>query len=335
MLWAAAASCGVQLPPAGPPSRSQARPATPGVSAGWGGEAPFGPKVAVNGGNITPFAMDEPFRAWPALNDETLAAAVGVSRRTRLMVPSSTDSDQTPRPLDTLIAGDELKERFARALASRRAVDRKEFFETWEFFARARGSLRGSALVDVAGGHGLLAALFAIFESKRFTTVLVADTRRPKAFESVLAATAEVAPWAVDSIEYVAGEQADMFQGEGAALLPHGCAVACVHGCGALTDAVLEAALAAEATSLAVMPCCYGGLARDAPRALRRSLGVALAADIERTAYLEERDYRVEWRALPRVITPLNRIIIAKRTNGASGASGAKGASGASKESIV
>jgi hypothetical protein len=314
MLWAAAASCGVQLPP--PPSRSQARPATPGAAAGW--TAPFGPKVGVNGGNITPFAMDEPFRAWPALNDETLAAAVGVSRRTRLMLPSHADyAPDPPRPLDTLIAGDELKERFARALASRRAVDRKEFFETWEFFARARGSLRGSALVDVAGGHGLLAALFAIFESKRFTTVLVADTRRPKAFESVLAATAEVAPWAVGSIEYVAGERADMLQGEGAALLPHGCAVACVHGCGALTDAVLEAALAAEATSLAVMPCCYGGLARDAPRALRRSLGVALTADIERTAYLEERDYRVEWRALPRVITPLNRIIIAKRGSGA------------------
>ena len=321
MLLAATASCaGVQLPPsrAGlqpPPSRSQARPtATPGTAAGW--TAPFGPKVAVNGGNITPFAMDEPFRAWPALNDETLAAAVGVSRRTRLMLPSS--ADDSPRPLDTLITGDELKERFARALASRRAVDRKEFFETWEFFARARGSLRGSTLVDVAGGHGLLATLFAIFESKRFTSVLVADTRRPKAFESVLAAAAEVAPWAVGSIEYVAGEPADMFRGEGAALLPHDCAVACVHGCGALTDAVLQAALAAEAASLAVMPCCYGGLARDAPRALRRSLGVALAADIERTAYLEERGYRVDWRALPRVITPLNRIIIAKRAGGAS-----------------
>ena len=113
MLLAATASCaGVQLPPsrAGlqpPPSRSQARPtATPGTAAGW--TAPFGPKVAVNGGNITPFAMDEPFRAWPALNDETLAAAVGVSRRTRLMLPSS--ADDSPRPLDTLITGDELKE---------------------------------------------------------------------------------------------------------------------------------------------------------------------------------------------------------------------------------
>ena len=45
---------------------------------------------------------------------------------------------------------------------------------------------------------------------------------------------------------------------------------------------------------------------------------MALAADIERTAYLEERGYRVDWRALPRVITPLNRIIIAKRAGGAS-----------------
>ena len=97
------------------------------------------------------------------------------------------------------------------ALAARRAVDRKEFFETWEFFARVRGSLRGTALVDVAGGHGLLAALFAIFEAKRFPRVLVADTRQPRAFDAVRDATAEVAPWAVDKLEYVAGEEADSF----------------------------------------------------------------------------------------------------------------------------
>ena len=41
----------------------------------------------------------------------------------------------------------------------RKAVDRKEFFESTEFFARTRHKLRadgGSTLVDVAGGHGLV-----------------------------------------------------------------------------------------------------------------------------------------------------------------------------------
>ena len=38
-------------------------------------------------------------------------------------------------------------------------MDRKEFFESTEFFARTRHKLRadgGSTLVDVAGGHGLV-----------------------------------------------------------------------------------------------------------------------------------------------------------------------------------
>ena len=97
----------------------------------------------------------------------------------------------------------------------RKAVDRKEFFETWEFFARARGSLRGSTLVDVAGGHGLLATLFAIFESKRFTSVLVADTRRPKAFESVLAAAADTEVEPVAALATGGGRARTLFCGVG------------------------------------------------------------------------------------------------------------------------
>ena len=290
-----------------PPVRSVAPPirASAPLQASW--SAPFGPRIA----GATAFAMNEPYEAWPALNDDAFAAAVGVARRKRLMVPESGE----PQPLDALLEGTDLKARLGRSLARRRAVDRKEFFETWEFFARARTvrtSPGNGTLVDVAGGHGLLAALFAVFEPKRFSRVVVADTRRPRAFDAVLDSMAEVAPWAVDTLEYIDGPAADI-RDTGAGLLPAGCAVACVHGCGSLTDAVIEAAAHAEAASVAVMPCCYGGLARDSPRALRRSLGVALAADIERTTTLEALGYRVDWRALPQAITPLNRVLLAKR----------------------
>ena len=122
--------------------------------------------------------MTEPFRAWPELNDEALAAAVGVSRRTRLMVPSSGEPGH--RPLDLLIAGDDLPSRLARALAARRAVDRKEFFETWEFFEQARASLQCGAgcktFCEVAGGHGLLGVLVAVFERGRFSLAGGAST---------------------------------------------------------------------------------------------------------------------------------------------------------------
>ena len=53
----------------------------------------------------------------------------------------------------------------------RKAVDRKEFFESTEFFARSRHKLRadrGGTLVDVAGGHGLVGVLAAIFMADIF-----------------------------------------------------------------------------------------------------------------------------------------------------------------------
>ena len=79
-------------------------------------------------------SSDSPFRAWPRLNDGVAAEMAGVSRRQRL--------ELSKPPLDALFAGDTLQAKLSRALAERRALDRKEFFETWEFFSQARGSLR-------------------------------------------------------------------------------------------------------------------------------------------------------------------------------------------------
>jgi hypothetical protein len=124
---------------------------------------------------------------------------------------------------------------------------------------------------------------------------------------------AQVAPWA--QVEYISGPSADMLKGTGARHLPAGAAVACVHGCNTLTDAVIDATAAAECESLAIMPCCYGAVAAKAgaPRALRTSLGASLAADIQRTYTLEAEGFDVKWKAIPAVITPLNRILIGKR----------------------
>ena len=297
------------------PTRTSLSPAlvpAHGLARSW--STPYGPKVSV--GQASALMHTEPFLSWPELNDEAVAMAVGVGRRSRLMLCSSSG----PRALDALLEGDDFRSRFARALAARRACDRKEFFENFEFFERSRRVLRPIAdggadrtLVDVGGGHGLLAALFATFEAERFSRVLVADTTRPPAFDAVVDSLREVAPWAADRLEYAEGAQADFLRGEGARLLPRGCAVACVHGCGSLTDSVIEAAAAADSRALAIMPCCYGGLAKRAPAALRSSLGVGLTADVERTYRLEAAGYRVKWRALPVAITPLNRLILARR----------------------
>jgi len=249
---------------------------------------------------------DARFKAWPSLNDEALARAVGVTRRQRL---------EARPPLQQLFEGETLKARLSAALAERNAVDRKEFFETFEFFFHTRDCLRCSdesaTLVEVAGGHGLLGILCAIFERQRFSRVVVADRKRPSSYAAVLAAAAQVVPWVTERIEYV---EAD-FKQEPVALLPKGCAVACIHGCNSLTDEVLAAAVEAEVASLTVMPCCYAHsrASEEAPRALRKSLGVAFAADIQRTYTLEAAGFAVHWRHLPRAITPMNRILLARR----------------------
>ena len=113
-----------------------------------------------------PFAAHLPpadarFKAFPSLNDcPDAAASFGLTSRRRL------DS-----PQDALFAGDGLQARLSRELAARKAVDRKEFFEAWEFFAQVRDQLgdRKSpvVLVDAAGGHGLLGVICACLDRQR------------------------------------------------------------------------------------------------------------------------------------------------------------------------
>eukprot|EP00965_Chrysotila_dentata_P178335 5889887-Pleurochrysis_carterae.AAC.4 len=250
------------------------------------------------------------FKAWTALNDQDTVKSIRVHQRRRL--------HNGDKELLKLFAGDTVQARFSRALADRNAVDVKEFFEAFEFFSRVRGSLKcgpglqsNGILFDVAGGHGLVGALFAVFEWRRYGSVVIADTHRPPSFDAVLDAVKEAAPWGAARISYVSGEQADMRKA-GAELLTDGCAMACVHGCNTLTDEVIDAATDRGAESLAIMPCCYAHVAQDGPPALRRSLGVALAADVHRT-YALERHFDVHWRAIPDSITPMNRIITARR----------------------
>lgn len=248
------------------------------------------------------------FRAWPALNDDTMRCAVNAGRRYRLHLQDDGRED----PTLLLLQGDSLMNKFALALAQRRAIDRKEFFEACEFFSRVREKLKADdgvgVLIDVAGGHGLVGALAAIFMSRRFQQVVVRDMRRPQAFDAVCEAAVEVAPWVEGRIVF---EETKI--GPGYAPLPRGCAIVCVHGCKGLTDTIIDAAADADARSVALMPCCYRSTAADAPAALRTALGVPLAADVHRTYELERLGYSVKWSAIPRSISPMNRIILAHR----------------------
>lgn len=243
---------------------------------------------------------DSRFKAFPALNDCADAAkSFGLTSRRRL------DS-----PQDALFSGDDLQSRLSRELAARKVVDRKEFFEAWEFFAQVRGHLgdRKSpvVLVDAAGGHGLLGVICACLDRHRFSRVVIADRRKPASHIAISTAAKAVAPWVQDIVEYVEED----FTG----VLPVGCVVVSIHGCKSLTDDILTAAIAARARTIAVMPCCYGHsfAAEQAPATLRQHLGVAMAADVQRTCRLENDGYSVQWRYVPSQVTPMNRILLAR-----------------------
>ena len=273
---------------------------------------------------------DARFVAWPALNDPDALARVGAGSRHRLHLwrPRAGSPPVADDPTARLFDGDALLARFGRALARRKAVDRKEFFEACEFFAQVRSKLKADGalvapreegarsgarraagtLVDCAGGHGLVGALAAMLKFRDFERVVVRDRRRPAAFDAVVDAAVEAAPWVAGRLAYEEG-----VLGPKGPPLPAGCAVACVHGCNTLTDVVIAAAAAADARSVALMPCCYQQTSAEAPRALRRALGVDVAADVHRTYALEALGYSVSWRAIPRSITPMNRILLAHR----------------------
>jgi hypothetical protein len=81
------------------------------------------------------------------------------------------------------------------------------------------------------------------------------------------------------------------------------------HACGALTDSILEAAMAASAR-VAVLPCCHDLATCDAGP-LGGWLDWPMAIDATRATKLAFHGYRVRTQRIPHAITPKNRLLIA------------------------
>ena len=201
---------------------------------------------------------------------------------------------------------------------------------------------------SLACGHGLVGLLFGAFE-RGVTRVVLLDARRPASHDALLAAAADVAPWLPDKVTFLradirrlpGGRDSGDVSGDGEELaspgsgdddsdaaaallrsLPRGGAgFTALHACGALTDACLGVAAAAGGP-VAALPCCFTGTAAGAPAALRRSLGVSLAADVARVYRLEAAGYTADFAAVPRAVTPMNRALVAVPRGGGGGGGG-------------
>jgi hypothetical protein len=201
-------------------------------------------------------------------------------------------------------AGETIFDRLARAVCAAGCLPRKELYESWETARRARRLFRGGRVVDLGGGHGLLAHVMLILDATS-PSAIVAD-RQPAPSGPVLH-DALVAAWphlagrvsfaaiAMDDVEIASGD-----------------VVVSNHACGKLTDVVLDRAVSARAR-VAVLPCCHDFKACDAGN-LSGWLDPSLAIDVVRATRLRERGYRIWTQTIPAGITPKNRLLLGEPT---------------------
>jgi hypothetical protein len=205
---------------------------------------------------------------------------------------TSRDFERFPEP--TLFHG------IARAVCRAGCLPRKELFEAWETARRVRRRFRGGRVVDLAGGHGLLAQVMLLLDDTSPSAVVV-DTRLPASSRRLHDALAEAWP-------RLAGRVAFVEQGLDEVEILATDLVVSNHACGRLTDLVLQRAVAARAP-VGVLPCCHD-LAQSDAGALSGWLDGAMAIDVARALRLQQHGYRVWTQTIPGAITPKNRLLL-------------------------
>ena len=196
--------------------------------------------------------------------------------------------------------GTTLFDRIARAVCQAGCLPRKELYEAWEVARRVRRLFRGGRVVDLGGGHGLLAQLMLVLDDSS-PTALVVDKALPASSARVHAALVQSWPRLSGRITFIEGALDD-------GVVESDDVVVSSHACGRLTDVVLDRAVAARAR-VAVLPCCHDLESCDAG-ALSGWVDGPLAIDIMRAVRLEQQSYRIWTQSIPATVTPKNRLLI-------------------------
>ena len=196
--------------------------------------------------------------------------------------------------------GTTLFDRLGRALCGAGCLPRKELYEAWEVARRSRRVFRGGRVVDLGGGHGLLAHVMLLLDDSSPEAIVV-DRETPPCAASIAQALWSAWPRLDGRVTRL---EVDL---ERLTIQPTDVVVAS-HACGRLTDVILERAAAARAR-VAVLPCCHDLTACDTA-GLDGWLDSALAIDAVRAVRLRERGYRVRTQTIPAEITPKNRLLL-------------------------
>jgi hypothetical protein len=197
-----------------------------------------------------------------------------------------------------------LFDRLGRVVCQAGCLPRKELYEAWEVARRVRRLFRGGRIVDLCAGHGLLAHIMLLLDDSSSSAVAV-DTAIPPSSMKLHRALVAAWPRLSERVSFVTAAVEDI-------TLARLDIVVSSHACGALTDRVLDHAVAAGAR-VAVLPCCHDVSTPDAS-VLDGWMDGALAIDAQRAIRLAGRGYRVCTQTIPAAITPKNRLLIGEPT---------------------
>ena len=195
---------------------------------------------------------------------------------------------------------DTLFHRLARAVCDAGCLPRKELFEAWETARRVRRVCRGGRVVDLGGGHGLLAHAMLLLDDSSSEAIVV-DTTIPPSSTRLHDVIVAQWPRLAGRVTFVSARIEDV-------ALDSRDVVVSVHACGYLSDVVLERAAAARAR-VAVLPCCHDLDANDQGD-LTGWVDGPLAVDVVRALRLKTQGYRIRTQSIAREITPKNRLLI-------------------------
>jgi len=203
-------------------------------------------------------------------------------------------------------AGRTLFDRIGRAVCAAGCLPRKELYEAWETARRVRRVFRGGRVVELGGGHGLVAHILLLLDDSS-PGALVVDPAIPASAPVLNAAMVAAWPRLAGRIAF---EQATLNEVEVAVEIAATDLVVSIHACGALTDAVLDRAIAARAR-VAVLPCCHDAGACDSG-GLDGWMDRALAIDAARALRLAQAGYHIRTQTIPAEITPKNRLLLGR-----------------------
>jgi len=188
----------------------------------------------------------------------------------------------------------------AREICAASCLPRKEWFESWAVARKLLRRHRGGPVLDLAGGHGLVAWL-VLLQDRGTPEAVVVDRRIPKSAHRLRAALAQRWPEVTARLRLVEGELDSVPASAAHRLLG-------VHACGGLTDRVLDLAIAARCR-VAVLPCCHSKAKLDSG-GLGGWMPIDLAIDATRVARLREAGFAVHTTTISAEITPKNRLLL-------------------------